>query len=287
MIKIGNAVVDENGKAAGGAIGDQTGKEIKIQSFYDSPWDVYIECSDRIMAEKAASFMEQICNDDNFGYDQGQRTTGYTAIVANGNKVSGAKGEFDCSSLVSACYIFAGLNISASNTTSTLRRALLAKGFKVFTYDSYVHTDKFATRGGIYLREGHHVAMALENGAFAYCLARGCTGDVVKTLKSNLNKIGYSLSVDGNFGEKTETAVKNFQANNSVPVTGIIDGFTAKAIASMIAKLEGPKKKTWQEIIAAISSNTTDWEKAINDAVKANNSIFKYLPALIEKIGNV
>lgn len=48
--------------------------------------------------------MEQICADNNFGYDQSERLSWYNSIVKNGNKIRGAKGEFDCSSLVSAYY---------------------------------------------------------------------------------------------------------------------------------------------------------------------------------------
>lgn len=164
-VKIGHASIDENGKVSGGKAGDQTGKEICIRSWYSKPWNVYLECTDKEVAHKAASIMECICFDDNYGYDQGQRVTGYNNIVKNNGSVHGAKGEFDCSSLVSAAYKLAGLNISVSNTTRSLRKALLATGkFKEYTNKKYLDTDEYAKRGGIYLKEGSHVVMALEDG---------------------------------------------------------------------------------------------------------------------------
>lgn len=160
--RIGHASIDENGKVAGGKAGDQTSKEICIRPWYNKPWNAYIECKDLKLADKAASIMETICADKNFGYDQSQRTTGYNSIIKNKGKIKGAKGEFDCSSLVSTCYNLAGLDISVSNTTRTLRKALsYTEKFTIYTDAKHVADDKLAKRGGIYLSEGHHVAMIL------------------------------------------------------------------------------------------------------------------------------
>lgn len=162
MVKIGHASIDENGKISGGKVGDQTGKEIFIRKWYSRPWNVYLECVDEKLADKAAKYMEQICLDDNYGYDQGQRLTGYNSIVANKGNVKGGKGEFDCSSLVASCYRLAGLNISPALTTRNMRAVLLATGkFKEYTGSKYINHDAYAKRGGIYLKEGSHVVMAL------------------------------------------------------------------------------------------------------------------------------
>lgn len=165
-IKIGHASNGENG-IKGGQIGDQTGREIKIQSWYSYPWTHYLEYPSKEVAEKAAAYMEDICLDNNYGYDQGQRLTGYYAIKANGGKVKGAKGEFDCSSLVSSSYNLAGVDVSPNNSTFSMVEAFKKAGFKVYTDSEHIHTDKLATRGGIYLNETHHVVMALEDGSGA------------------------------------------------------------------------------------------------------------------------
>lgn len=166
--------MDENGKTVGLTPGDQTGKEIALATWYAKNkagrvWQYYLECTDSAMAERAARYMEQICADSAFGYSQGttQRWDGYRSIRANNGVVSGAHGDFDCSSLVISCYIFAGLNLQPDGYTGNLRAKFLATGkFKCCSDSAHLSTDKFATCGGIYLRSGH-VLMALEGGGGA------------------------------------------------------------------------------------------------------------------------
>lgn len=176
-IRIGHAVMDELGKTIGATPGDQLqikGKkteEIGLSTWYAKNsagrvWKYYLECKDVNMAERAASFMEQICRDSAFGYSQGkaQRWSGFQSIKANGGKVSGASGDFDCSTLIFSCYILAGLNVEPDGYTGSLRTKFMATGkFKSYSDSAHVSSDKLAKRGGIYLRDGH-VLMALENG---------------------------------------------------------------------------------------------------------------------------
>lgn len=176
MVKIGHASIDENGTIQGKTPGDQTKKEICTREWYNKPFNVYIECLDDEMAEKAAAIMEQICADDNFGYSQPNRWTGYNAIINNGRKVTGAKGDFDCSSLIIACYILAGLAIAASGYTGNLKSILVGTGkFKAYTDAAHVGSDAYAKRGGIYLKEGSHVVMALSKGTKASGTASGAS----------------------------------------------------------------------------------------------------------------
>jgi hypothetical protein len=249
-IKIGAARIDENGHISGGKIGDQTGKEVCVQAWYlepEVPWNVYLECTDLQMADKAAKFMEQICANNNFGYSQDARYTGYNAIVKNGNKVSGAKGDFDCASLVLACYKLAGLSIDIHQNTKTMRKTLLATGkFKAFTDSKFIKSDAFAKRGGIYLNDTHHVVMALENASGSDStnsgkvaqptLKKGDNGSEVKKLQENLNKvIGAGLSADGDFGPKTETALKNFQSKYGLEVDGVYGPKSYAKMKSLIS----------------------------------------------------
>ncbi|MBE5777245.1 MAG: hypothetical protein E7326_07020 [Clostridiales bacterium] len=66
-------------------------------------------------------------------------------------------------------------------------------------------------------------------------LKRGSKGAQVLQLQKDLNKLGYSLSADGDFGAKTESAVRAFQLINGLPVTGQADGDTLSLIASLKA----------------------------------------------------
>lgn len=166
-IKIGHASISENGSIQGTA-GDQTGKEICTRAWYNKPWNVYLEPLDADMAERAAVYMEQICADPDFGYSQPNRWKGYNSILNNGGKVAGAKGDFDCSALVLSCYILAGLSIAATGYTGNMKNILLGTGkFKAHTDAAHLTTDAYAVRGGIYLKEGSHVVMALEKGSKA------------------------------------------------------------------------------------------------------------------------
>lgn len=166
MVKIGHAVRDENGKISGGKPGDQDKLEIRIQEWYVSGngWDYLLVCTDKALADKAASIMEQICKNDKYGYSQAARWSGYSSAKALG--VAKGSGDFDCSSLVLSCYIFAGLDIRPDGYTGNMRSKLMATGkFKSYKASKYVSSDKYAERGAIYLREGHHVCMSLENGS--------------------------------------------------------------------------------------------------------------------------
>jgi len=170
-IRIGHAVMDEQGKTIGLTPGDQTGKEITTAKWYAKNkagrvWKYYIECTDRAMAERAAQYLEQICADSAYGYSQDKvrRWDGYRSIVANRGLTAGAGGDFDCSSLIICCLIFAGLNLEPDGYTGNLREKLLATGkFKSFSDSAHISTDALAMRGGIFLRNGH-VLMALEDG---------------------------------------------------------------------------------------------------------------------------
>lgn len=172
-VRFGHAVMDENGKNGkdGSQIGDQTGKEIAIRSWYVSGngWEHLLICKDEVMAENAAHYMEQICNDSAYGYSQkpGQRWSGYNAIVANGGTVNGASGDFDCASLCISCYILAGLEHKPSGYTGSMRDSLMSTGmFTGYTDAERLSSEKYARIGSLYLRNGH-VAMALDNGELA------------------------------------------------------------------------------------------------------------------------
>lgn len=165
MVIIGHAAQDENGSIDGAIVGDQTGKEIRTQEWYrrSGGWGVYLRPLDPIAADKAASFVEAICADDNYGYSQPNRSSGYKAIIANGGRIAGAKGNFDCSSLCFAAYQYAGLQVD-SGYTGNLERLFMATGkFAAHREPEYLDSGAMSQRGGIYLMAGKHVAMVLSN----------------------------------------------------------------------------------------------------------------------------
>ena len=60
----------------------------------------------------------------------------------------------------------------------------------------------------------------------------GSQGDEVKELQTTLNNNGYKLDVDGIFGAKTLSAVKDYQKQNSLSVDGIVGKNTWGALLS-------------------------------------------------------
>ncbi len=57
-------------------------------------------------------------------------------------------------------------------------------------------------------------------------ISYGSSGSDVKKLQEKLNSKGYSLEVDGQFGSKTQAAVRDYQKKNNLSVDGIVGNAT-------------------------------------------------------------
>lgn len=66
----------------------------------------------------------------------------------------------------------------------------------------------------------------------AATLSYGSSGSDVKKLQEELNKNGYSLDVDGQFGSKTQSAVQSYQKSKGLTVDGIVGTNTWNALNS-------------------------------------------------------
>lgn len=62
-------------------------------------------------------------------------------------------------------------------------------------------------------------------------------GDTVKWLQFELNEEGYKLTVDGDFGSGTLTAVKDYQSTHGLDVDGVVGPNTINALKSNKAKV--------------------------------------------------
>ena len=67
-------------------------------------------------------------------------------------------------------------------------------------------------------------------------LKKGSKGEKVKALQRRLNQLGWNLSVDGDFGSNTESAVKQFQSINGLSVDGVVGPNTSKKLNSKDAR---------------------------------------------------
>ena len=170
-VMIAHASIDENGRAKGGKVGDNTGKEVCIRTWYNKPWGCVIRFKDAKMAEKVAACMEMAAKNNHIGYDQNQRNTLLTKARKYNYNVSKVAEdcETDCSALVSVACMYAGIPESMLTlngncaTTRTLRPILKASGeVDVFTTPLYTSKPDKLIRGDILLKEGAHVAVVVK-----------------------------------------------------------------------------------------------------------------------------
>ena len=120
MIKVGSARIDENGNISGGRAGDQTKREVTIEPYYSHPKGWYmLRAKDSDKARKIGLAMVEASLNNNIGYDQSGRYGVINCLKKYGRitKINEAT-EADCSSLVRACCIQAGINVGDFNTAS-------------------------------------------------------------------------------------------------------------------------------------------------------------------------
>ncbi|OAI03761.1 peptidoglycan-binding protein [Methylomonas methanica] len=71
-------------------------------------------------------------------------------------------------------------------------------------------------------------------------LQKGDKKGQVKLIQEWLYLHDEKIAIDNNFGSATDTAVRDFQAKNSLPVNGIVDQITFDALISPITKALAP-----------------------------------------------
>lgn len=170
-IKCGWASIDERGKARGGQVGDQTGKEVKTGSWYNFGQTEILRWKNREYARKYANIIEYWCNSNYVGYDQNQRTTlGIKCKSNNWDYKLNSAVETDCSRMAGE-----GVNctlkkeiipLSATFYTGNLGEKLLSTGyFTRLTGSKYCNNDSNLMIGDIINNPAKHVIIALESGS--------------------------------------------------------------------------------------------------------------------------
>ena len=266
-VKIGHASISEKGTKYG-KVGDQTGREVTTRNWYDKGWDCVLRPVSPYVADASAHYVEDVCANNNVGYDQGgSTTTGRNSLRTRSNEVGWNAKKIsepcncDCSSLMAAAAEAADVNIypqynkGNAPATSTMRAKFKATGaYKVLTDKKYTGSDKYLMRGDILLKEGSHTAMVLTNGILAGAvelpaekmvlgmriLRNGHSGDDVRELQRLLIQLANytgnkdflvgSWGTDGDFGDATEEAVRNFQIVAKIDVDGEVGPFTLEAL---------------------------------------------------------
>ena len=156
MVYLAHARINEVGNVAGGIPGDQSGKEVCVQEFFEDDWDFVFRAKDKAKAEKIARMSILICENDNIGYDQPDRYGMYMAAKENGwqfDKIN-KKVSTDCSQMQATQLIANGYKVSPYMYTGNERGQIMATGgFYEIPYQEGMEFE----RGDILLtiRKGH------------------------------------------------------------------------------------------------------------------------------------
>ena len=187
--------------------------------------------------------------------------------------LAGRKGFVKVSALNRNEYATLGSGSSGSNV-NLLEKALLALGYfdaqPGTTYSSYTESavKRFQTACGItatgtadqatqrVLYGGSAPASDLLNSSYA----NGSKGESVSRIQTRLLALGYlskSSSVDGDYGSKTQNAVKLFQSCNGLTASGTADSDTLKKMYSASAT-SLPSGKTPADVITVVDPSPGD-----------------------------
>lgn len=122
MVVVGSARIDENGNANWGKAGDQTSKEVATEPYYKHRLGWYmLRPKEAAVARKIGLAMVEACLNNNIGYDQSERYGVINCLKKYGRiaKINEPT-EADCSSLVRACCLQAGIVAGDFNTSNEL-----------------------------------------------------------------------------------------------------------------------------------------------------------------------
>lgn len=240
MIKCAWASIDERGKASGGKLGDNNGREVKVGTWYQFGQNVIIRPKNRSRAKVFATAMKILAEGNYVGYDQYNRTSLYNALKKVGFNPKKLKKycETDCSAMVAACLNVAGYNIPATAWTGNLADCCKSVGgFEFLIGNKYIARDDYLKEGDIILNEVSHVIVALEDGQYAKTTskskkykgalpshtvnkAQGTIADI-KRWQMFLKWYGaYNDAIDGSFGKNTIKGTKKFQKDNGLVIDG-------------------------------------------------------------------
>lgn len=204
MVTIGSARIDENGNISGGQAGDNNGREVSTQPYYDHPkgWFIF-RAKSVFVRELIAEAMEAACANDNIGYDQSNNQSLYSVakkVDFDLSKVT-TPCETDCARLVRCCIRYSGINIKDFYTGDE-PSALSDCGY----FDQvYVKSQEELARGDILVTKtkGHTVIVLVSGSRYQL---------TVREMQQCLRILGwYTGNIDGDYGGLSMLAVREYQ----------------------------------------------------------------------------
>ena len=187
---IAHAAISENGTAFGNA-GDQTGKEVRLQEWYQhkSKWDYVLRIENEFVRKQFGNNMIDIAENNAVGYCQSGRNSLLTEAIKVKFDFTKIKTlcECDCSSAITVCLLgaiyvvlgkeaydkaykilFANSNCAITKNLRTCIISLKNNGIlnsAVYNTSAYTAGTSKAVFGDIYLKEGSHVVAYIDKGA--------------------------------------------------------------------------------------------------------------------------
>ena len=259
---ISNSGKDENSTYHGGKAGDQSGHEWELRKWYSRPWTVILRWPDINVGLLIARLSCAAALNNKIGYDQWQRNTYWQELQKVGydpSKIVTACEE-DCTAGVSANVKAAGalLGIKALEklplcSSRNMRQEFTKAGFQALTASKYLTCPDYMLPGDVLLCEDHHAAANVSYGVKVWPtdgaipdvpeieprpegLSQGDHGSAVTAMQEALLKWDPTClpkyGADGDFGGETEAALRAFQAAENLPVTGVYDEATRKALTT-------------------------------------------------------
>lgn len=239
-ITLAHAVSDENGKGTNGKAGDQTGKEVRFQPWYNrsKKWHTILRASKTVRDKMVANAIAAVRN-PNYGYDMNNRYTAFDYLKTR--KYDFTKldipAEGDCSQMMTTCANFAGIKIARDTATASMKSRYLATGkFSLLTDSIYTTKPDYLYLGDILLGEGHTAIVVNTVWWLESTLKPGAKNRKadIQALQARLNEVGkYGLEIDGSFGPATKEAVIKFQTKKKLKADGIVNKETAEALGML------------------------------------------------------
>lgn len=162
-ILIGHASISEDGTMYGKQMGDQTGKEVCIRTFWKDDWTI-LRLQDKVLRQRMADAMKELCNNDNAGYNAStkQRQSGILLLSKYGS-IADIKELFsvDCSSAIRLCLKQCGINLP-NFTTKSEEKTLLGCGYFLPAFKFEKESD--LEIGDILVKAGHHTIVVVDRG---------------------------------------------------------------------------------------------------------------------------
>ena len=161
-VLLAHARSNEIGQVSGGKPGDQTGKEVCVQPFFEHQWNYFLRPKNPMLGKKIADDAEIAASNDNIGYNQPDRYSMYLQVKSHGydfTKIS-KPCNTDCSQLVATLLLAAGVRVSPYMYTGNMVSEIM----KTRLFEQIPYTDsKQLRRGDILVAvTARHTAVVVE-----------------------------------------------------------------------------------------------------------------------------